>query len=100
MTDSYEEYEVRNIDPPEDLPRKSRDSQSGAILGDVRIKSQKNKGDQDRNGDIKTFSRLPDMLKQDSVFSNDLCLIVHDILLLVDGILEYWKIGIMGTEEK
>ena len=76
MTDSYEEYEVRNIDPPEDLPRKSGDSQSGAILGEVRIKSQKNKGDQDGNGDIKTFSCLPDMVKQDSVFSNDLCLLV------------------------
>jgi hypothetical protein len=47
MTDSYEENEVRYVDAPEDLPRKSGDRQSGAILGDVRIKSQKNKGDQD-----------------------------------------------------
>ncbi len=96
MTDSYEENEVCDVDTPEDLPRKSGDSQSGAILGEVRIKSQKNKGDQDGNGDIKTFSRLPDMVKQYSVFSNDLCLFVHDILLLADGILEYWKIGLVG----
>src|SRR3972149_11122573 len=80
MTDSYEEDEVGNINAPEDLPGKSGDSQSGSILGDVRIKSQKNKGDQDRNGDIKTFSRLPDMLKQYSVFSNDLCLFVYHAL--------------------
>jgi hypothetical protein len=90
MTDPNEKYEVGNINAPENLPRKSGDSQSGSILGDVRIKSQKNKGDQDRNGDIKTFSRLPDMLKQYSVFSNDLCLCVHNILLRAVGILEYW----------
>ena len=100
MADPDEEDKVRDVDAPEDLSRKSCDRQASSILGDVGIKSPENKGTEDGDGDVETLSGLPDVFKENPVFPNDLFSFVHDILLLVAGILEYWKIGIMGCKMK
>jgi hypothetical protein len=77
VANSNEENKVRDIDPPKNLSRKPSDPQASSILSDIGIESKEDKGTEDGNGDIKTLPALPNMFKENSVFSNDLLSLVQ-----------------------
>jgi hypothetical protein len=49
-------------------------------LSDVGAKSKKDKGPEDGDGDVETFSRLPNVSKENCVFSDDLLPLVQHLL--------------------
>lgn len=93
MADPYEENKVRNIDSPEDLSGESGNSQPGPVLGDVGIKSPKDKGTEDGNGDVEPPPALPDVFKELDVLSDNLLPFVYHLLFLLDPSVAFYLIG-------
>jgi hypothetical protein len=96
MADSNEENKVRDIDTPKNLSRKPSDPQASSILSDIGIESKEDKGTEDRNRDVKPPSALPNMFKENGVFSDDLLPLVQHKPPEKTGVLEYWNNGILG----
>ena len=77
MADSDEEDKVGDIDAPKNLSRKPSDPQASSILSDIGIESKEDKGTEDRNSDVEPPSALPNMFKENGVFSDDLLPLVQ-----------------------
>ena len=89
MADSDEENKVRDIDTPKNLSRKPSDPQASSILSDIRVESEEHEGSEDRNGDVEPLSALPNMFKENGVFSDDLLPLVQHKHRIKSGVLEY-----------
>jgi hypothetical protein len=93
VADPYEENKVRNIDSPEDLSGESGNGQPVSVLGDVGIKSPEDKSTEDGDCYVETLSGLPDVFKENRIFSNDLLSFVYHLLFLLDPPIDFYLIG-------
>ena len=79
MTDSDEEDEVRDIDPPKDRPGQSGDAQSLAVLVKVGPNCPQDDGHEDGKGEIERFSRSSDGFKQNRILFRSQLFFFHYI---------------------